>query len=77
VYLSLNVSIKPLNPLLLKGFVGVGALLQTAVLGYAAVSQYYLKLGKNEKPAVTYGFWVSLARTISLASGMFGCAMVV
>ncbi|KAL0631449.1 hypothetical protein Q9L58_009681 [Maublancomyces gigas] len=75
--LSLNVSVKPLDRRILVCFVGVGVLLQAGVLVYAAVSQYWLKLQKNDRAPVAYGVYVLFAGTISLAAGVFGCAMVI
>lgn len=72
--LSLNVSITPMKPCILVGFVVLGVLLQGGVLVFAAIAQYRFRLRKNDLPPVAYGFPVFVIGTLSLAVGMFLCA---
>ncbi|KAI5843803.1 hypothetical protein DFP73DRAFT_513616, partial [Morchella snyderi] len=75
--LSLNVSIRPLDPKVLITFACIGFFMQAGVLIYAAISQYYLKLGKSGINVPAYGFPILLTGTLSLAIGMFLCAQAV
>ncbi|KAH0608208.1 uncharacterized protein H6S33_002260 [Morchella sextelata] len=75
--LSLNVSMIPVRKWVLILFVVIGVILQGGVLVYAAITQYILKLEKNDAPPIGYGFPLFLAGTVVLATGMFLCAQVV
>lgn len=75
--LSLNVSIRPLDPKVLITFACIGFFMQTGVLIYAALSQYHLKLSKSGTVVPAYGFPILLTGTLSLAIGMFLCAQAV
>lgn len=75
--LSLNVSIKPITRGWMAIYLIVGFLAQGAVLTFAAVSQYKLRLPKNDSFIPSYAFPVFLLGTVTLAGGMFLCARVV
>lgn len=75
--LSLNLSIKPTERWISILFVLIGSILQISVIVFAAVTQYQLKLIKNDAPPLGYGFPLLLCGTIALAVGMFLCAQVV
>lgn len=74
--LSLNISIKPLNPHILVVFVILGIFLQAGVLVFAAMSQYPSELTKDNDGnlVANYSFPVLLVGTPSLALGIFLCA---
>lgn len=44
---------------------------------FAAITQYKLKLSKNDGPPLTYGLPLLVAGTLSLGAGMFLCAFIV
>lgn len=75
--LSLNVSIKPITRGRMVIFLIVGFLAQGAVLAFAAVSEYKLRLPKNDSSIPGYAFPVFLLGTATLACGVFPCARVV
>ncbi|RPB17558.1 hypothetical protein P167DRAFT_581021 [Morchella conica CCBAS932] len=75
--LSLNVSMVPVPKWVLILFIVIGVIVQGGVLVYAAITQYILKLEKNDAPPIGYGFPLFLAGTVVLAIGMFLCAQVV
>lgn len=75
--LSWNVSINPCKPSTMVLLVLVGFAVQGAVLVFAAVSQYKLKMKKNDLELVGYGFPLFAVGTGVLGMGMFVCAMVV
>lgn len=75
--LSLNVSIKPIKRWISILCIFTGFILQTSVVVFAALTQYHLKLAKDDEPPLSYGFPFLLFGTISLPVGMFLCAQVV
>lgn len=75
--LSLNVSIKPIPLWYMVVFLIVGIFVQGAVLVLAAVSQYKLRLPKNNASIPGYAFPVFLIGTVTLAGGMFLCARAI
>lgn len=75
--LSLNVSIKPIPLQRMVVFLIVGIFVQGAVLVLAAVSQYKLRLPKNNASIPGYAFPVFLIGTVTLAGGMFLCARAI
>lgn len=75
--LSLNVSIKPIKRWISILCIFTGFVLQTSVVVFAALTQYQLKLPKDDEPPLSYGFPLLVFGTISLAVGMFLCAQVV
>lgn len=44
---------------------------------FAAITQYKLKLSKNDGPPLTYGLPLLVAGTLGLGAGMFLCAFIV
>lgn len=75
--LSLNLSIRPRSATQMACLIIVGIIVQGAVLVLAAVSQYKLRLPKDDASIPGYAFPVFLSGTLILACGVFLCARVV
>lgn len=75
--LLFNVTFRPRRLQTMIALILLGFVLQGGVLAFAAVTQYKLRLPKNDGSIAGYAFPVFLVGTVALALGVFFCSQLI